>query len=68
MPEIRYFRVTQTREVMVTANNPADAVVIADAAFSSGQNSDSGVKHGPNGIFGNTTSRVKVTDTSAYES
>lgn len=33
MPEIRYFTVTQTREVKVDANDPLEAVQIGAAAF-----------------------------------
>lgn len=33
MPEIKYYTVTQEREVKVSANSPADAVRVADAAF-----------------------------------
>ena len=65
MPEIQHFVVTQTREVRVTANNAVDAVRIAGAAFENGQNSDYGVKNGPEGIWGNTRSQIKVTDISA---
>lgn len=34
MPEIRYYTVTQEREVKVWANSPVDAARIADATFS----------------------------------
>jgi len=33
MPEIRYYTVTQEREVKVSANNVIDAARIADAVF-----------------------------------
>ena len=33
MPEIRYYTVTQEREVKVWANSPIEAAQIADAAF-----------------------------------
>lgn len=33
MPEIRYYTVTQEREVKVWANSPVDAAVVADAKF-----------------------------------
>lgn len=33
MPEIRYYTVTQTREVKVSANDPLEAAQIGDAAF-----------------------------------
>lgn len=67
MPETRYFEVSQTRKVKVTANTVANAILIADAAFENGQNTDDGVRNGPNGVWGNTTSRVRTTDMTAYE-
>ena len=33
MPEVRYYTVTQEREVKVWANKPFEAAQIADAAF-----------------------------------
>lgn len=33
MPELRYYTVTQEREVKVSANSPIEAAQIADAAF-----------------------------------
>lgn len=33
MPEIRYYTVTQEREVRVTANSPGEAAAFADAVF-----------------------------------
>lgn len=33
MPEVRYFTVSQTREVKVTAKDPLEAVTIGDAAL-----------------------------------
>lgn len=33
MPEIRYYTVTQERQVKVSANSPVDAARIADAVF-----------------------------------
>lgn len=67
MPEMRHYEVAQTRKVKVIANSPADATAIADAAFTNGQNSDNGVKDGPAGIWGNTDSKVRVTDMTCYE-
>lgn len=69
MPEMRYFVVTQTREVKVVANHVADAVLIADAAFKHGQNSDSGVAggKGPEGVWGNTRSLIRETSIVAKE-
>lgn len=67
MPEIRHYKVSQTREVSVSANNPVDAVRIAGAAFEHGQDTTHGVKNGPAGIWGNTDTLIKVTDISARE-
>lgn len=67
MPVIRHYRVTQTREVKVTANNPTDAVRIATAAFENGQNQDNGVVAGPSGVWGNTSTPVRPIDINAYE-
>lgn len=33
MPEIRYYTVTQEREVKLSAQNPIEAAQLADAAF-----------------------------------
>jgi hypothetical protein len=64
MPEIQHYTVTQTRSVEVTANSAADAAQIASAAFAAGQDSEGGVAHGrgPNGIWGNTTGRIREID------
>ena len=70
MPEIRYYVVTQTREVKVTANSPTDAVRLADAAFEHGQmNSEPIIAagKGPEGVWGNTRSRIRVVETWATE-
>ncbi len=67
MPAIRAFQVAQTRVVKVTANNVVDAVRIGNAAFENGQNSDNGVIDGPPVIWGNATTRVRVTDIAAEE-
>lgn len=68
MPEIISYDVSQTREVKVRANSLEDAIRIANAAFNNGQNSEGGVKNGPEGIWGNTTTRVKETDITAHRS
>jgi hypothetical protein len=63
MPEMRHYLVTQTREVEVTANNEADAILIADAAFIHGQNrSDPSIAigHSPVGVWGNTGTYIKI--------
>lgn len=64
MPEIIHYLVTQTRQVQVDAEDAEDAVRIAKAAFTHGQNSDCGVAKdkGPEGIWGNTTSRILETE------
>lgn len=69
MPEIRDFIVTRVQEVRVSANNPTDAVRIADAAFTHGQNADSGVpfEHAPEKVWGNTTGRIRTVETYAKE-
>ena len=69
MPEIRYYTVTQEREVKVAANSAADAVLIADAAFTHGQDSNHSVAKGksPEGVWGNTRTEVRVRDISARE-
>lgn len=67
MPEMRNYTVIQTREVRVTANHAEDAVRIGAAAFKNGQNLDSGVIDGPEGVWGNTTSRVRQIEIIAKE-
>lgn len=62
MAAVRHYRVTQTREVMVTATSPADAVHIGAAAF------DEIELPLDEEVWGDTTSRVRATDISAYES
>lgn len=64
MPEIIYYEVLQTREVRVRANSSIDALRIAQAAFENGQNSGDGVIDGPEGVWGNTSNRVKERDLS----
>ena len=67
MPEIMHFIVKEEREVRVAANSAVDAARIAEAAFSNGQNSNGGVIDGPEGIWGNTRSRVKTTSIMVLE-
>lgn len=63
MPEIRSFKVTQVREVMVSAITLTDAAVIATAAFENGQNGDRGVSPPlPDVVYGNTTTEIRVVD------
>ena len=59
MPEIRHFKVTQTREVEVTANTQEDAIRIASTAFKNGQRNGKDVIDGPEGVWGNTSHPVK---------
>lgn len=61
MPEIRYYTVTQEREVKVAANSPADAVMIANKAFD-GELTDS-TQLPP----GRVTTSVRERDISARE-
>lgn len=61
MPEMINYIVKQTRVVKVTANSPGDACDIGRRAFANGQNKEGGVIDGPVGIWGNTTSRIRVT-------
>lgn len=67
MPEMRYFTVTEVREVEVVANSVVDAGRIAAAAFENGQNSDGGVIDGPKGVWGNTRGRIRVRDQEVKE-
>jgi hypothetical protein len=53
MPEIRYYTVSQEREVKVWANSPIDAAQIADGEFS-------GYK--PSQVEGGVTSPIRVRD------
>jgi hypothetical protein len=62
MPAVRYYRVTETREVVVSGVNPAEAVQNADKIFRGLEenpktDSQGNVLNGP----------VKVTDVSAME-
>jgi hypothetical protein len=59
MPEMVSYVVTQTREVKITANSAADAVVVATATF------DHKLK--PDEIWGHATTDVRITDISARE-
>lgn len=69
MPEMRHYVVAQTREVKVTAHHPADAVLLADAAFEHGQTSEFTIAlgKGPEGVWGNTSSQIRVVQTWAIE-
>lgn len=63
MPQMRYFTVTQEREVKVAALSAVDAGRIAYAAFEHGQDSEAGVAKGkaPEGVSGNTAAEIRVT-------
>ena len=67
MPESRTYVVQQIREVEVRATSCNDAVRIASAAFTNGQNADSGVVAGPVGVWGNTVRRIRETSLVATE-
>ena len=61
MPEIRNYTVTETREVKVVANSPADASRIAAAMFESGQD------RGRGGMFGYVQGEIRVVGLHAEE-
>lgn len=69
MPQTKYYVVTQTREVKVTANSEVDAVRISAMALSYGQNADNGIRFPESaagimqGVWGNTTSPIEVIET-----
>lgn len=69
MPAMRRYRVTETREVYVDANDLVGATRIAGAAFEHGQNSSYGVAQGqaPEGIWGNTVTQIRAIDMTATE-
>jgi hypothetical protein len=51
VPEIRYYRVQQVREVRVQSNTPIDAARIADAKFAE--------QPKPSEIFGEVVSEIR---------
>jgi len=59
MPAIRYFTVTETREIKVAAPDPTAAVYIASTAFQTGQ--------AFNDESGRTTTEIKITAIEARE-
>jgi hypothetical protein len=69
MPAMRRYRVTETREVEVDANNAVDATRIAGLAFEKGQNPDNGVTKDLSleGVWGNTVNRIRTIDISTME-
>lgn len=69
MPEIRYYTVTQQRQVQVTANNVCDATRLAEKAFEEGQASNHGLwnKLGLDGVWGDTTSKIREISLHAKE-
>lgn len=65
MPEIRHYTVRQVREVKVHANSAVDAARIAAAAFEHGHlGATTSVAAGksPDGVWGNTMSRIREID------
>lgn len=60
MPEVRYYTVTQEREVKVSANSAIDAARIANAAFESAK--DENPKSSLAGVWGNITTNIRVRD------
>lgn len=54
MSEMRYYTVTQEREIKVWANNPADAAQVADAKFSGHAK--------PDGVAGEATTPIRDRD------
>lgn len=62
MPEIRRYRVTQIREVEVEANSHRDAIDIAHEAFETGQDSNGRLALKPEGIWGDSISKVKTVE------
>lgn len=67
MPAINYYTVTQTRQIHIAAESLVDAIRVADAAFTNGQNNGA-VTDPPKDANGWSTSLVKVTDMSGSES
>lgn len=67
MPAVRYYTVRQSRTVRVMADNPTEAVQIADAAFTNGQNANNTVVGKPMQLRGNTTNKIRVTELSVTE-
>lgn len=63
MPEMRYYTVTQTREVKLVANSMSDAARLGDAAFKGGVRvGDFDIKERPEDVWGNATSDIKELD------
>lgn len=64
MPTMRRYRVVETREVYVDANDVVGATQIAGAAFEHGQNAAHGVAQGkgPEGVWGNTVTQIRAID------
>lgn len=60
VPEIRQYKVTQTREVEIAANSHRDAIEIAHAAFENGQDANYRVIDGPQDVRGSTVTKVKT--------
>lgn len=65
MPEVRRYTVTQIREIKVHANSAVDAARIAEAAFEHGHLGTTpsvAANKGPEGVWGNTMSRIREID------
>lgn len=62
MPEIRRYRVTQIREVEVTANSHRDAINIAHDAFEYGQDANGRLIKKHVECWGDTESKIKTVE------
>jgi hypothetical protein len=62
MPEIRYYVVTQTREVKVQANSHRDAIDIAHDAFENGQDANGHLITKQSECWGDTESKIRTVE------
>lgn len=62
MPEIRRYKVTQIREVEVSANTHRDAIDIAHDAFENGQDANGHLIKKQSECWGDTESKVKTVE------
>lgn len=69
MAVMRRYRVVEMREVYVDATTAVDATRIASAAFEHGQDISNSVALGkaPEGIWGNTVTKIRAIDISTTE-
>lgn len=60
MPEMISFKITQTRDIEVWANDPVSALAIAQAGFENGLDRDGKLRFGdkPFGVEGDVTRRI----------